>query len=145
MAEASISILIVGTMLVSALSALGAAARTELHMAQRGKAIFLAEDLMAEILQMPYEDPDDPTILIGREGSENAATRVDFDDVDDYDNWSSAPQDRAGAAILGAENYTLEVDGERNTDAAWYYPDPSDAARQIKDHVAFWRGVQIIE
>ncbi len=46
----------------------------------------------------------------------------------------------------GLANYfTLEVDGERNEDAAWYYPDPSDAAKQITGHVAFWKGVQVIE
>src|SRR5271167_2764893 len=42
-----------------------------------------------------------------------------------------------------ASYYHVEVNGERNADAAWYYPEPSDAARQIKDHGAFWRGVQI--
>lgn len=39
--------------------------------------------------------------------------------------------------------YDVVVDGEVNKDAAWYYPDPSPAARQIKDHVAFWRGVKV--
>jgi uncharacterized protein (DUF427 family) len=42
-----------------------------------------------------------------------------------------------------ASYYTLEVDGQRNPDAAWYYPEPKDAAKQIKDHVAFWKGVQV--
>ncbi len=35
------------------------------------------------------------------------------------------------------------VNGETNNDAAWYYPDPKEAATQIKNHVAFWRGVQV--
>jgi len=35
------------------------------------------------------------------------------------------------------------VNGQRSEDAAWCYPQPSDAANQIKDHVAFWRGVKI--
>ena len=35
------------------------------------------------------------------------------------------------------------VNGETNKDAAWYYPDPKEAAAQIKNHVAFWRGVQV--
>ncbi len=35
------------------------------------------------------------------------------------------------------------VNGETNADAAWYYPAPKAAAAAIKDHVAFWRGVQI--
>ncbi|MBW3613841.1 MAG: DUF427 domain-containing protein [Actinobacteria bacterium] len=42
-----------------------------------------------------------------------------------------------------ASYYTLEVDGKVNADAAWYYPDPKPAAAEIKDHVAFWRGVDI--
>ncbi len=43
-----------------------------------------------------------------------------------------------------ASYYTLEVDGERNVDAAWYYPQPSRAAEKIRDRVAFWRGVKIV-
>ena len=42
-----------------------------------------------------------------------------------------------------ARYYTLIVDGQENPDAAWYYPDPKPAARAIKNHVAFWRGVEI--
>ena len=37
------------------------------------------------------------------------------------------------------------VDGERNADAAWYYPEPRDAAAQIKDRFAFWHGVEVSE
>jgi uncharacterized protein (DUF427 family) len=40
---------------------------------------------------------------------------------------------------------TVVVDGKRNDDAAWYYPDPKEAAREITDHVAFWRGVEVTE
>jgi uncharacterized protein (DUF427 family) len=42
-----------------------------------------------------------------------------------------------------ARYYTILVDGQENSDAAWYYPDPKPAARAIKNHVAFWRGVEI--
>jgi uncharacterized protein (DUF427 family) len=42
-----------------------------------------------------------------------------------------------------ASYYSVEVDGQTNADAAWYYPEPKDAAAEIKDHVAFWRGVQV--
>jgi uncharacterized protein (DUF427 family) len=42
-----------------------------------------------------------------------------------------------------AHYYTLAVDGTENPDAAWYYPEPFPAAANIKDHVAFWRGVQV--
>lgn len=44
-----------------------------------------------------------------------------------------------------ASYYSLTVDGQTNTDAAWYYPEPKPAASQIKDRVAFWKGVKISE
>ncbi len=42
-----------------------------------------------------------------------------------------------------AHYYTLVVDGLGNADAAWYYPDPKPAARNIAHRIAFWKGVQI--
>jgi uncharacterized protein (DUF427 family) len=42
-----------------------------------------------------------------------------------------------------ASYYHIEVDGDVNEDAAWYYPNPKDAAQNIKDHVAFWKGVEV--
>lgn len=42
-----------------------------------------------------------------------------------------------------ASYYSVEVDGQVNKDAAWYYPDPKPAAANIKDHIAFWRGVKV--
>jgi uncharacterized protein (DUF427 family) len=42
-----------------------------------------------------------------------------------------------------ASYYDVVVDGQTNKDAAWYYPDPKPAAAEIKDHIAFWRGVQV--
>lgn len=42
-----------------------------------------------------------------------------------------------------ASYYNLEVDGKTNQDAAWFYPDPKQAAENIKNYVAFWKGVEI--
>lgn len=42
-----------------------------------------------------------------------------------------------------ASYYTIEVNGKQNKDAAWFYPAPRSAAAEIKDRVAFWRGVQV--
>ena len=42
-----------------------------------------------------------------------------------------------------ASCYSLLVDGELNQDAAWYYADPKPEAAEIKDRVAFWKGVKI--
>ena len=43
-----------------------------------------------------------------------------------------------------ASYYSLQVDGQTNADAAWYYPTPKDAAAEITGRVAFWRGVQVV-
>lgn len=42
-----------------------------------------------------------------------------------------------------ASYYSLEVNGETNKDAAWFYPEAKPAAREIKGHVAFWKGVKV--
>jgi uncharacterized protein (DUF427 family) len=42
-----------------------------------------------------------------------------------------------------ASYYNVEVEGQVNRDAAWYYPTPKDAAKEIKGRVAFWRGVRV--
>jgi uncharacterized protein (DUF427 family) len=44
-----------------------------------------------------------------------------------------------------ASYYTLEVEGQENADAAWYYPETSELAKGIKNYVAFWKGVTIEE
>ncbi|GAB4478284.1 MAG: DUF427 domain-containing protein [Elainellaceae cyanobacterium] len=42
-----------------------------------------------------------------------------------------------------ASYYNIVVDGQVNKDAAWYYPTPKDAAKEITGHIAFWRGVKV--
>ena len=42
-----------------------------------------------------------------------------------------------------ASYYNVVVNGETNKDAAWYYPEPKDAAAEIKNRIAFWRGVKV--
>lgn len=44
-----------------------------------------------------------------------------------------------------AHYHSLLVSGELNPDAVWYYPEPSDAAAQIKGRLAFWKGVQVVD
>ena len=39
--------------------------------------------------------------------------------------------------------YDVEIDGQRNPAAAWVYPNPQPAAAELKDHVAFWKGVKV--
>lgn len=42
-----------------------------------------------------------------------------------------------------ASYYTVKIEGNENKDAAWYYPEPKEAAKVIKDRVAFWKGVEV--
>ena len=44
-----------------------------------------------------------------------------------------------------ASYHDVTVNGETNTDAAWYYPEPKEAAAEIKDRIAFWKGVRVEE
>ena len=46
----------------------------------------------------------------------------------------------------GTASYlNIDVEGSQNKDAAWYYPEPSGLAEGIKDHVAFWEGVEVVK
>jgi uncharacterized protein (DUF427 family) len=44
-----------------------------------------------------------------------------------------------------AKYYNVDVDGRVSAGGAWEYPEPKEAARQIKKHIAFWRGVEVVE
>ena len=46
---------------------------------------------------------------------------------------------------VGFKCWSLLVNGELNPDAVWYYPEPTDAAAEIKGRLAFWKGVQVVE
>ncbi len=42
-----------------------------------------------------------------------------------------------------ASYYTLQVNGKMKKDAAWFYPEPREDARQIRNRIAFWKGVKV--
>ncbi|WP_373488800.1 DUF427 domain-containing protein [Blastomonas sp.] len=42
-----------------------------------------------------------------------------------------------------ASYYSLDVNGQTNADAVWYYPEPKEAAKEIRDRLAFWKGVEV--
>jgi type II secretory pathway pseudopilin PulG len=86
--EIVVSTLIVGLMTVAALNTLGAATQSGQAAGNRAIALGLADDLMAEILQKAYRNPDG-SAQFGPESGETDPT--DFDDVDDYHNWVEQP------------------------------------------------------
>ncbi len=65
------------------------------------------------------------------------AASVKKDYLRDSDHHSTCPWKGV------ASYYSLEVDGKQNANAAWFYPSPKDAAKQITGRVAFWKGVQV--
>ena len=64
---------------------------------------------------------------------------ADRDSLKDSDTTSICPWKGT------AHYYHVLANGEVNSDAAWYYPEPKEAAAQIKDRIAFWRGVSVSE
>jgi len=67
-----------------------------------------------------------------------------FPAADVYDEFFEMSQSQTVCPWKGTASYRTVVVGEnRNTDAAWYYPDPKDAAAEITDRVAFWKGVTV--
>ena len=113
MVEATISVVIVGGMLVAALGTVGAVARVQQRVTNSGRGFPLAQQLMSEIMQLSYEEPED-TPAFGRELAEGAASRADFDDIDDYYDWSaSPPQEKDGTALPDLDGWNRSVTVER--------------------------------
>ncbi len=84
------SIVIVGVMVVAALTTLGGSSQSQRVRASRLLGPALAQQLMSEILQTRYQEPDEAPVL-GRESGESAGSRAAYDDVDDYDWWAESP------------------------------------------------------
>jgi len=107
--EAVISVLIVAVMLTAVLSTLAGVARAAAVQYGDDSGQALARQLLAEVLQANYEDPDHGGGW-GLEAGEDGATRADFDDTDDYDGWSaSPPQRKDGTEIPDLAGYSRSV------------------------------------
>lgn len=107
--EVVASTMIVGLMTVAALNGLGAATRSAASIGNRAIALGLVDDLMAEILPLPYSDPNDSPSF-GPEGAESAGPRSAFDDIDDFHGWNqSPPKNRDGAIIPNRTDWRHRV------------------------------------
>ena len=61
------------------------------------------------------------------------------------DRFFAASDNHSVCSWKGTADYLhVEVDGKRNPNAAWFYPEPSAAASEIAGHVAFWHGVEVV-
>jgi prepilin-type N-terminal cleavage/methylation domain-containing protein len=107
--EVVASTVIVSMMAVATLNGLGAATKSAEGIGNRAIALGLADELMSEILQQPYSDPDGSNTF-GHETGEATSPRSAFDDVDDYNGWNvSPPQYRDGTAIPNRTGWTQQV------------------------------------
>ena len=86
----------------------------------------------------------------------NGAVIAESDDIVTVEGNAYFPADAVDPAVLRpsdttticpwkgiAHYHSLVVDGAENRDAAWYYPEPKDAAAEIRDRIAFWKGVAV--
>jgi MSHA pilin protein MshD len=111
--ETVISVLIVGVMMVAVLETIGASARDSVLQCEQCKATALAEQLLTEIVQCRYADPND----------ESGETRATWDDVSDYDNLNEDPPlSRTGTPLAGYAGWQRTV--------AVRLADPNDLSRQ---------------
>ncbi len=115
--EVVIATLIVGLMLVPAMNSVGASMRSRTANAAMQDGRGLAEQLMTEVLQQPYEDQVLLGEAIGRELGESGTNRADWDDVDDYQGWNkSPPQDKQGNQLTNYSGWS------RSVSVAWVVP-----------------------
>jgi Tfp pilus assembly protein PilV len=111
LAETVISMLLISFVLVSTLSIVGPMARSTTVHADRLVASNLANEMAEEIATKLFIDPNaaDPDAL-GADADDGSANRIDFDDIDDYQNWSSSPPSlSAGSPITSLSNWTRSV------------------------------------
>lgn len=107
--EVTISTMLVAVVVVGAMNCLGGVIRSRLTTGNSGRGRQLAQQLMTEILNTPYQD-EGPSPVFGRESGESGGDRVDFDDVDDYHTWSAAPpEDRNGNPIVNTAGWQRDV------------------------------------
>ncbi|MHC5108633.1 MAG: type IV pilus modification PilV family protein [Planctomycetota bacterium] len=107
--EAVMSMVIVSGMLVAALNTYGAQKLADHKGQTQVTGTLLAEQMVAEILKMQYEEPED-TPTWGKETGELDGTSAAFDDIDDYENWiATPPQERDGTVMTGLTDWERKV------------------------------------
>ena len=104
--EVIVSSLLVGLVVVGSLDMLGASVRTQAVASDLSLGPILAEQLIAEMMAIHYGEPDGAEAL-GLDGAETNTNRKDFDDLDDYKNWTASTiQTKDGTPIPGATGWT---------------------------------------
>ena len=109
-AEALVATVIVGLMAVTALSTVAASIHYQGRAADRAVGGLFAQALMAEVLTQAYQDPNLPTTALGPEAGEGTTSRVNWNDVDDYNGWTESPlQNKDGSIIPNTTGWKRSV------------------------------------
>ncbi|QDS98342.1 type II secretion system protein [Adhaeretor mobilis] len=127
MVETVICSLLVGVVITGALASLGASVRTQVEMTSLIDGPLLVDQLLAEIMALPYNDPENNGNSLGTNAGENETDRTTFDDVDDYDGWSASPaQNHDGTAMVTYSGWSRSVDvawAARTNGGVWGFYD----------------------
>jgi len=130
--EAVICSVVVGVMLVAALGTIGAAATANRVGASQNRANALASMLMSEILQQPYQQPGATNPPLGLDGSENNGDRSTWNDVDDYNGFSSStPRYPDKSRVPNYDNWQWQAN------VAWV--DPQDPGSTVSSDMGLKR------
>jgi len=109
MVEIIFSIMLVGGLVVVALSTVSSSIMGKQIIGDRNRGHLLAQELMSEILQQNYREISE-IITFGKELGETDGTRLSFDDVDDYDGWiASPPQTKDGTEYTDLTGWKRSV------------------------------------
>lgn len=118
LAEVLTCLVILGVAMTAGVQALGSFAASGRAWKERNTAMELANALMVQINELPFNDPDGSNV-IGRESGEITDQRTTYDDIDDYDGWdASPPVDATGAPMTAYADYRQQVTVEFDTTLA---------------------------
>lgn len=108
--EVAVSLVITAVMLVAALNTIGASRDRQVRAERRAVGSALADDLLSQVCEYAYEDPDALVRLFGREVSELLAGKSGLNDIDDFNNWEEDPPlDQSGSPLAGLSGWTRTV------------------------------------
>ncbi len=109
--ECAVSTAIIAGMTVTALTTVAFSVRAQGKAAERAAGAMYADALVAEIVSQSYADPSAAIAVFGPEPGEGTASRVNWDDVDDYAGWTESPlQNKDGTVIANTTGWKRSVE-----------------------------------
>lgn len=108
--EVAVASLIVGVVIVPSVFMMSAVAQSYFRSAERDHAFLAAESLLAEIQSLEFDDPELGETTLGPESGESSNGRFDFDDIDDFKDWTETSLTRRdGSPLPNLESFTRTV------------------------------------